>query len=115
MSTFAFRKAERLLKRSDFLKASREARQRVETRNFLVLLRPNHLSRARLGVTVTKKIGNAVIRNRIKRQVKEFYRLHKHYLPQGHDLVVIARRGADSLDHRQVWDQLMVLINRPVP
>ena len=87
----------------------------METRNFLVLLRPNQLPQVRLGVTVTKKIGKAVIRNRIKRYVREFFRLNKHYLPQGHDLVVIARRGADSLDHGQVWDQLMVLINRPVP
>ena len=52
---------------------------------------------ARLGITVTRKVGNAVRRNRIKRLVREWFRTRKEQL-SGCDLVVIARRGASDLD-----------------
>ena len=113
MNDFRFTKPERLLQRSDFLKAGREARQRVETKNFLVLLRPNGLSHTRLGVTVTKKIGKAVTRNRIKRHVREFYRHNKSLLPPGYDMVVIARQGAAELGTAAIREQLRTVLGRP--
>jgi ribonuclease P protein component len=48
----------------------------------------------RLGVTVSRKVGPAVVRNRLKRLVREAFRLHRHELPAGLDLVVVARHGA---------------------
>ncbi|MDL2260335.1 ribonuclease P protein component [Deltaproteobacteria bacterium OttesenSCG-928-K17] len=47
-----------------------------------------------LGVTVTKKVGSAVTRNRLKRQVREFFRHNRRFWPVGFDLVIIARHGA---------------------
>ena len=106
MKEHGLAKSERLLKRSEFLQASRGRGPRIETRNFLVLLRPNGLPRARIGITVTKKIGKAVSRNRIKRLVREFFRKNKHILPNGRDMVVIARRGAERLGQADVDAQL---------
>jgi len=114
MTQFGFRKAERLLKRKEFLAVSRDARGRFETGNFLILLRPNQLPQTRLGVTVTKKVGPAVTRNRIKRQVREFFRLNKEALPPGQDVLVIAHRSAAGLDHHLVQEELKVLVNRPL-
>jgi ribonuclease P protein component len=68
----------------------------------------------RLGITITKKIGNAVTRNRLKRVIREFYRHYKHRLPQGFDVVIIARSGAADLTHEQVRLQLQTLTKRPV-
>ncbi|MDY6851337.1 MAG: ribonuclease P protein component [Thermodesulfobacteriota bacterium] len=115
MTQFGFRKAERLLKRREFLAVSKDARRRFETENFLILLRPNQLPQTRLGVTVTKKVGPAAVtRNRIKRQVREFFRLNKEALPPGQDVLVIAHRGATGLNHHLVQEELKVLVNRPL-
>src|SRR6476469_6044402 len=52
----------------------------------------------RLGITVTKKVGNAVVRNRIKRLVREWMRLHG-WVPQGWDIVVVAKDSAARQVH----------------
>jgi len=52
----------------------------------------------RLGLTVTKKVGNAVVRNRIKRRVREWVRLHG-WVPAGWDLVVVAKGSAAGQLH----------------
>jgi len=52
---------------------------------------------ARVGITVSRRVGNAVTRNRIKRWVREVLRQHIEWLPTGHDVVVIARRNATGL------------------
>jgi ribonuclease P protein component len=52
---------------------------------------PNHLPRLRLGLSVSRKVGSAVRRNRIKRLLRQVFRLLQHDLPGGYDLVVIVR------------------------
>ena len=63
---------------------------------------------ARVGFVVTKKIGNAVQRNRIKRVCRECFRMWPDLVPDGIDLVVIARSGADELglaEVRSEWER----------
>jgi ribonuclease P protein component len=81
----------RPLRRADFARVTRCGR-RVSTRYFLVFLeRRDDDGPARLGITVTRKVGAAVRRNRIKRLVREWFRLRRAMLgPQ--DVVVIAKR-----------------------
>lgn len=52
--------------------------------------RPNHLTHPRLGLIVTRRVGSAVVRNRLKRLLRESFRLLQHDLPPGYDLVVLA-------------------------
>ncbi len=79
------------LRRADFLRANRGGR-RVATEYFLLyVFDRKDAGPARLGITVTRKVGNAVRRNRIKRLVREWYRHTQPGLP-GCDLVVIAKR-----------------------
>jgi ribonuclease P protein component len=52
---------------------------------------PNALGHARLGMSVSRKVGTAVRRNRIRRLIRESFRLLQHDLPQGYDLVVVVR------------------------
>lgn len=62
----------------------------------LVMARPDEAP-ARLGVTATRKLGGAVVRNRAKRIVREAFRLHPELFPRGADLVVIVRGPVEGL------------------
>lgn len=68
---------------------------------------PAATSRARLGVTVGKRVGNAVHRNRVKRLVREVFRRNRALFPEGCDVVLVARSGADRLDYGLVLDELV--------
>lgn len=102
---FSFTKEERLLRRVEFL-AVTEGGRRVYTRSLIVFIRPNTLNVSRIGITVSKKIGIAVKRNRIKRLVREFFRLNKAEIEKGIDIVVIAKREAAGLDFKEVSREL---------
>jgi ribonuclease P protein component len=63
--------------------------------------------RSKLGLTVSRRVGTAVTRNRVKRQVRECFRLRlRTMLPRGIAMVVIARRGAGELDSATVAAEL---------
>ena len=70
---------------------------------YLVLYaRPNRLGENRLGYTVSVKIGHAVVRNRVRRRLREIYRLNAPRLRQGYDLVIVARSRAVGCAYRKL-------------
>lgn len=99
-----FSKAERLLKRSDFLLIASTGR-RYHTEHYIIVWSENVTGITRLGVTVTRKTGKAVIRNRIKRYIREYFRLHKRFFLKS-DYNIIAKKGADELSFQQVCLEL---------
>jgi ribonuclease P protein component len=106
----SFSKEDRLLRRSEFLAATRQGR-RYATRYFLVYLRRNRLGRPRLGMVASRKVGNAVKRNYLKRRIREFFRLHKSRLPVSTDMVVVAKKGIPSVPYGEVCGDLGRFLN----
>lgn len=93
-----YRKSERLLKRADFLRVQGQGR-RFTTPRLVILFMPSAVERTRLGITVSTKVGNAVVRNRTKRRLREIYRQNRANWPEGMDIVIIARKAAATADY----------------
>lgn len=100
-----------LTKRADFLAAN--AGTRNARAGFVLLTRPNGGQGIRFGITVTKKIGNAVVRNRMKRRFRELLRaaLPVQGLPD-HDHVLIGRAGGIERDFHLMADELAKALER---
>jgi ribonuclease P protein component len=89
------------------------------TRHFLVFLArrdgigESDLRATRLGITVTRKVGNAVERNHIKRRVREVFRRNHRRLASGYDIVWVAKRSAKGLSFEQVEADFEQLLRCP--
>ncbi len=81
------------LKNPDFRRIHKNGRSRAD-QSIVMYVLENDLPENRLGITVSKKVGNSVVRHRVKRIIKEAYRLHADEFRSGWDIVVIARQGA---------------------
>ena len=99
-----FPKTARLRKRAEFLQLS-SAKHKTAVRGFLVVWRENDLQTARLGITASKKIGCAVVRNRVKRYLREFFR-HNRFGVAAVDVNVIARRESAQMTYSDVVREL---------
>jgi len=93
----AFKKSSRLLEKADYGHVFKVG-QRHHGRYFTVIVCVNGLETARVGIAVSRKVSpRAVVRNRIKRQIRESFR-HKNNLLKGFDCVVVAKKAAAGID-----------------
>ena len=77
-----------------------------------VYVRPNRGDQNRLGLTVGTKLGGAVVRNRIRRRMKEAYRRNEGRFASGFDVVIVARGRAVGATYWELNRELMRLISR---
>ena len=99
--TEAYPPSARVRRRADYRRIQ-SGRSRVHTRHFLIVLAAAPVGTQRLGVTVTKKVGNAVVRNRIKRVVREVFRRNRELFPDATDVVFIAKQGAGAVRYAEL-------------
>ena len=108
----SFAAADRLHRSAEFLRLQRNG-VRFQSPHFVVYAGNLEYQpeRSRLGVTVSRRIGNAVLRNRVKRRVREFFRkVMRAELPQHTSIVVIARGGAAALESAAIGNELMIAV-----
>jgi len=92
MTPGPFTPDQRLRRSVQFKRVLQEGRK-IHTRNLLVFAVAGPSEERRLGITVTRKVGNAVFRNRAKRVIREAFRRIRNDLPPGTDVVIIVKRG----------------------
>jgi ribonuclease P protein component len=110
MNTLTLKKSERIRKRKNYLQIYSRGK-RSYSRHFTVIISGNDLGVLRLGMAVTKKIGNAVKRNRTKRLIREFFRLNKdRFKASSQDIVIIAKGNTSLMKYADVCRELGVLL-----
>lgn len=100
-----FRPQDRIRKRSEY-QAIYDKGRRIPSGSFVLFVMRNELGRPRLGITVTRRIGGAVRRNRAKRLVREIFRRHKAELANV-DIVVNGRAGLPDADYARLEQELL--------
>jgi ribonuclease P protein component len=100
-----FPKQLRLRKRSEYLRVQRSGKK-IHSRAFIGLVLPQSIGIPRLGITTTKRLGNAVERNRLRRLAREAFRRSWMTVPTNVDLVLIAKKQAVSMTNPAILEDL---------
>ena len=100
--------SESLKKNRDFQLIYKEGKS-CANRYLVLYVRENGLAKNRLGVSVSKKVGNSVVRHRIKRLLRESYRLQEAMFNSGLDIVVVVRTTARDENYHTIESALMHL------
>jgi len=80
--------------------------------SLVLYARRNGRREDRLGLTVSTKVGKAVVRNKVRRRLREVYRLHEDAIPRGWDLVLVARVRSANTPFRQLEEQFLRLCGK---
>lgn len=106
MREFLFQKKDRILKSTDYREISLRGKK-IENQDFIIYRKKNTLKNSRLGITVSKKVGTAVERNRVKRIIREFFRTNRNFFSEEDvDLNVIAKKSASSRKNKILFESL---------
>ncbi len=100
--------SESLKKNSDFQIVYRNGKS-YANKYLVMYVLENNSGRNRLGISVSKKVGNSVVRHRVTRLLRESYRLHENIFNSGLDIVVIARNSAAKAGYAEVESALLHL------
>jgi len=115
MEEQTFKKKERLRLKRNF-KNVFEKGGRLINNNFVIIYVRNAMDYNRIAIIVNKKFGNAVVRNLVKRYIREIYRTNKTFFPIGYDFVFIPRKELSKnfkkIDYFQMKDLILKLVRK---
>lgn len=99
-----------LKKNSDFVAVYHSGKS-YANKYLIMYAMKNEMDSVRIGISVSKKVGNSVVRHRVKRLIRESCRLHDAQLKQGYDLVIIARKAAAGRGYDEIESAVLHLMN----
>lgn len=100
--------SESLKKSADFSRVYKDKRSKGN-RLLVMYVRENDLDRNRLGISVSKKVGNSIVRHHVTRLIRESYRLHEEMFHSGWDIIVVARAFAKDASYHEIASALLHL------
>ena len=101
--------SESLKKNKDFTVVYRRGVSKAN-RQLVMYIYHNNTDRNRIGISVSKKVGNSVVRHHLTRLIRESYRLNEEVFNSGLDIVVLARQGAKGIKYKDIESALMHLM-----
>ncbi|PYT71719.1 MAG: ribonuclease P protein component [Acidobacteria bacterium] len=104
-----FPREARLVRRGDFDAVYRAGKRRSSS-HFTVFFRANELPQSRFGVSIKKALGGAVVRNRIRRRLREIVRCHRREIPAGWDMVIHPKSTAAKMPFAALAGDLLRLL-----
>ena len=107
----AFPREARLVHRGDFDRVY-QAGKRLSSSHFTAFVRKNELTLSRFGFSIKKALGGAVVRNRIRRRLREIVRCHQQEIPVGWDIVVHPKNSVSKAEFAALTDDLMRLLKK---
>ena len=107
--SMTFPREARLVRRGEFDAVYRAGRRRSSS-HFTVFLRANELPESRFGVSIKKALGGAVVRNRIRRRLREIVRCHRSEMPAGWDIVIHPKSAVDKAPFTELTEELLRLL-----
>ena len=112
VNSFSFPKTRRLTRRSEFLRVKRDGITQSGKLLILNVMPLENFSSWRAGFITSGRLGGAVVRNRVRRRLREIVRRHQHELRQGFWFVTVARREAAAETYRALEDEWLRLARR---
>ena len=103
--SFGFTKRERIREPQDFRRVMKLGR-RKSSRSFILFARQSERKFHRLGIVAKKEVGPAVFRNRMKRYIREFFRLNKHQMQGSYDIILMIKKGCSLNRYQEAEDEL---------
>jgi ribonuclease P protein component len=106
-----FEKKIRLRRRAEYLHVYKHG-QSVHAKGLVLFWLPNNAETTRVGMTASRQIGKAHVRNRMKRRLREIFRLNKNLIKPGYDLVINVRQVMNRLDYKRTEDSLITALGK---
>ena len=100
-----------LRKNSEFLRVYGRGKSRANPM-LIMYVHENGMDYNRIGISVNKKVGKSVVRNRVKRLIKEAYRKYADTVRKGYDLIVVARKDTANTEYRDIEKWMKDLLIR---
>lgn len=98
------------IKKNEVFKEIYSTGKSYANKNLVMYMKRNKTPKNRIGISVSKKVGNSVVRHRITRLIRESYRLNEKSIVEGLDIVVVARIGARDKNYCEIEGSLLHLL-----
>ena len=103
--SFGFKKKERIFRPQDFRRVMKLGKRKT-SQSFILFIQKNENTSHRLGIIAKKEIGPASYRNRMKRYIREFFRLHKYQIKGAFDIILMIKKGTSFKCYQEAEKEL---------
>ncbi len=100
------------LKKNKEFKNVYNEKKSISDENLIIYTKKNILDKNRIGISISKKVGNSVIRHKIIRRIREIFRLNEKYLKKSYDIVVVCKKNVKEIKYENIKESFLFLCKK---